>query len=143
VEGNAGGEITACDRPAYLALTWEFGGAVSWVEVRLAAEGRDRARLTLTHLAHVDEHWDTYGPGAAGVGWELGLVGLSLYLDQPEAPKIDEAEFAGSAEGKGFMAASSDAWGQAAIASGDDRAAALAASRRTAAFYLGEAPPGG
>src|SRR5579862_2009041 len=35
LEGNAGGKITGCEPPRSLALTWEFGGQVSWVNVRL------------------------------------------------------------------------------------------------------------
>ncbi|MCY4616493.1 MAG: SRPBCC domain-containing protein, partial [Chloroflexi bacterium] len=38
-EGNAGGTITECERSSLLALTWEFGGDVSWVEVRLSEDG--------------------------------------------------------------------------------------------------------
>ena len=36
LEGNAGGEITACERLSHFALTWEFGEEVSWVEVRVS-----------------------------------------------------------------------------------------------------------
>ena len=75
-EGNAGGAITACEPPARLAITWEFGGDVSWVEVRIADDGAGGARLVLTHTALLSEHWDRYGPGATGVGWEGGLLGL-------------------------------------------------------------------
>ena len=39
LEGNAGGVITACERPSHFALTWEYGEDVSWVEVRLADDG--------------------------------------------------------------------------------------------------------
>ena len=45
LEGNAGGSITACGRPWHLALTWEFGGDVSWVEIRFSQGGAGRARL--------------------------------------------------------------------------------------------------
>src|SRR6266508_5865410 len=31
LEGNAGGTITACEPPRHLAVTWEYGGDVSWV----------------------------------------------------------------------------------------------------------------
>ncbi len=137
LEGNAGGVITACARPSHLALTWEFGGDVSWVEVRFTESGAG-ARLALTHTAHLSEHWDTYGPGAVGVGWELGLLGLAIHLAQPAAPKPDEAAFAASPDGKAFIAGSSEAWAQAAIAAGTDPAAAHAAARRTTAFYTGE-----
>jgi uncharacterized protein YndB with AHSA1/START domain len=69
LEGNAGGVITACDPPSRLALTWEFGRDVSWVEIHVSDAGTGRSRLTLTHTAHVSEHWGEYGPGATGVGW--------------------------------------------------------------------------
>ena len=139
LEGNAGGVITACERPSYLAVTWEFGGEVSWVDVRISDDGADQARLTLTHTAHLSEHWSEYGPGAAGVGWELGLMGLALHLVQPSAPRLDEAAFFVSPAGKAFIAGSSEGWGQASIVAGTDTGAALAAASRTTAFYTGEA----
>ena len=139
LEGNAGGVITACERPSYLAVTWEFGGDVSWVEVRISDDGAGQARLTLTHTAHLSEHWSEYGPGAAGVGWELGLMGLTLHLAQPSAPRPDEAAFSASPAGKAFIAGSSEGWGQASIVAGTDTEAALAAASRTTAFYTGEA----
>ena len=55
LEGNAGGVITACERPAHLALTWEFGEDVSWVELRLSVDRAGGARLTLTHTAHLSD----------------------------------------------------------------------------------------
>ncbi len=137
LDGNAGGVITACARPSHLALTWEFGGDVSWVEVRFAESGAG-ARLALTHTAHLSEHWDTYGPGAVGVGWELALMGLTLHLARPAAPKPDEAEFVASPAGKALIAGSSEGWQRAAVAAGTDPAAAHAAARRTTAFYTGE-----
>ena len=138
LEGNAGGVITACERLSHLALTWEFGEDVSWVDAQFSEDGIGRSRLALTHTAHVSEHWDEYGPGATGVGWELGLLGLSLYLAKPAEPKLDEAAFAISPEGRAFITGSSERWGQAAVAAGTDPAAARAAARRTAAFYTGE-----
>ena len=36
LEGNAGGVITACERPSRVALTWEFGGDVSGGEATVA-----------------------------------------------------------------------------------------------------------
>ena len=138
LEGNAGGLITVCEPPSNLALTWEFGEDLSWVEAGFSYDGADLARLTLTHTAHLSEHWDEFGPGAVGVGWELGLLGLALHLAQPAAPKPDEAAFAASPEGMAFITGSSEAWGQAAVAAGADLNAARAAARRTTAFYTGE-----
>jgi uncharacterized protein YndB with AHSA1/START domain len=137
-EGNAGGTITACEPPSRLATTWEFAGDVSWVEAHVAADGADRARLTLTHTARLSPHWDQYGPGAAGVGWEGGLLGLALYLAHPNEPKLDEPAFVASSDGRAFYTGSSEAWGQAAVASGTDPDAARAAARQTAAFYTGQ-----
>ena len=138
LEGNAGGAITACERLSHFAVTWEFGGDVSWVEVWVSREGAGRARLTLTHTAHLSEQWDEYGPGATGVGWELGLMGLAVHMTRPDEPKADEAAFATSPDGKAFIMGSSERWGQAAVASGTDTEAAVAAARRTAGFYAGE-----
>lgn len=143
LEGNAGGSITACDPPSHLALTWEMHGDVSWVEVRLAVEDGDRALLTLTHTAYVSDHWETYGPGAVGVGWDLGLLGLALHIANPDLEKVaDENEFAASPEGKAFIVGSSDDWCRAAIAFGTDAGEAHEAAERTRAFYTGEGAPG-
>lgn len=136
-EGNAGGEITACEPPSDVALTWEFGESVSWVEVGVSEDGADRARLTLTHIQHTSDHWTQYGAGATGVGWEMGLVGLALHLADPTAPKPDPAEFAASADGRALLVGSSEAWGEAAIAGGTDPDTARGRAGRTTAFYTG------
>lgn len=138
VEGNASGTITACEPLARFNLTWEFAGDVSGVEVHLADAGADGARLLLTHTALLSRHWDTYGPGAVGVGWEMAFLGLAFHITDPAWPKPDEVEFATSADGKAFITGSSDGWAQAAIASGTELEVAHAAARRTVAFYTGE-----
>ena len=138
LEGNAGGTISECERPSRLAITWEFFGDVSWVDVQVSDDGAGRARLVLTHTARLSPHWDQYGPGAAGVGWELSFLGLALHVARPSDPKMDEAAFNASPEGKAFITGSSEGWGQAAIAIGTDPDAARAAARQTTAFYTGE-----
>ena len=138
LEGNAGGVIRRCVPPSRLELTWEFGGDVSWVDVRLSAEGTGCARLDLSHAARLSPHWTMYGPGATGVGWELGLMGLANHLAQPEAPRLDEAAFAASSAGKALIRGSSDGWRRAGVVAGQDPVAARAAAERTAAFYTGE-----
>src|ERR1700730_11836861 len=35
LHGNGGGQVTGCEPPRSLAVTWEFGGQVSWLHVRL------------------------------------------------------------------------------------------------------------
>lgn len=138
IEGNASGTVTACEPLAYYALTWEFGGDVSWVEVRLADPGSGSVQLSLTHTALLSPFWDQYGPGAVGVGWEMGFTGLALHVAQPDWQKPDEVEFATSADGKAFITGSSEGWAQASIAAGTDPEAAHAAARNTTAFYTGE-----
>ena len=138
LEGNAGGTITACEPPTHLALTWEFADDVSWVEVDVADARAEQARLMLTHVFRDSPHYTEYGPGATGVGWELGLVGLAIHLERPEEPMFNEAELMASPQGKAFISGSSNGWAQAAIKNGEDAAAARAAAERTAAFYRGE-----
>jgi uncharacterized protein YndB with AHSA1/START domain len=142
-QGNAGGTITRCEPPRRLEATWEFGGGVSWLTVMLDAESAQRTRLQLEHMAHVEEHWEKFGPGAVGVGWELGLMGLERHVESRGAPVDPAAAMAwqASEQGKAFMRASSEGWGRAAIASGEDPDMATAAAARTTAFYLGEPPP--
>jgi uncharacterized protein YndB with AHSA1/START domain len=141
--GNAGGTITACEPPRHLAATWEYGGDVSWIDVRLEALGDEQTRLTLEHAAHVDDaRWDEFGPGAVGVGWDLGLLGLELYFESGGSadPAAEGQAWAISEEGKGYQRQCSDDWCRASIASGTDAAKARAAADRTTAFYTG-APP--
>ena len=144
LQGNAGGEILRCDRPAHLALTWAFGGQVSWVDVRLSPDPKGGTRLELEHTAEVDEaRWKQFGPGAVGVGWELGLTGLALHLANRGAavdPKAFES-WSMSEEGKLFVRRSSEGWCEASIAAGTKPEEAKEAAARTTAFYTGEAPP--
>lgn len=137
LEGNAGGVIETCRPMAQFTATWEFGGDVSWIEASFS-EDAPGARLTLNHIALLSPHWDEYGPGAVGVGWDTGLLGLALHIAAPDEPKVDEEAFVMSPPGKAFIAGSSDAWALAAIADGGDAEAARAAAQRTTAFYTGE-----
>src|SRR5689334_23616439 len=45
LEGNAGGTVLSCDPPREFTATWEFNGAVSWIEVRVFEEGVDQSRF--------------------------------------------------------------------------------------------------
>jgi len=142
LQGNAGGTITRCERPEALDVTWEFMGGTSWVTVRLAPDGQ-KARLTLEHIAHRDgigeEHLKQFGPGAVGIGWDLGLYGLERHLLAPEAPRDQNRidAWVASGEGKAFMRASGDAWGDAHAASGEDPDEARAKAQRTISAYTG------
>lgn len=141
LEGNAGGVITLCKPHDIVRLTWEVAGIVSLVNLRFAGQGSSAACLTLTHSRLPDdEHWDQFGPGATGVGWELSFLALAFHLGNPDGPKLNEDAFAASPAGRAFISGSSQAWAQAAIANGSDPAAALAAANRTTAFYTGKEP---
>jgi uncharacterized protein YndB with AHSA1/START domain len=143
LEGNASGQIERCDPPKSFAATWEYGGEVSWIEVRVSADGTGRTRFELEHTAHVDdERWAEFGPGAVGVGWDLGLMGLAIHLSTGQAVDPQQsAAWAGSDEGTAFMSMSSRLWGDASVAAGTDEAAARAAADRTTAFYTGAEEP--
>jgi uncharacterized protein YndB with AHSA1/START domain len=142
LEGNAGGSILTCDRPEALGVTWEFGNHKSWVHVRLAqVEGG--TRLTLEHLIPKDEaaeeHWKQYGPGATGVGWDLGFLGLALHVDSG-GQAIDREKndtWMASDAGKAFMRDSATLWGEAHVKAGEGPEVAEAMARRTAGFYTG------
>jgi uncharacterized protein YndB with AHSA1/START domain len=138
-EGNAGGEIVACERPHRLRVTWAYGenvapADVSELEVRLTPAGEASTTLELEHTAVVPEdRWDEYGPGAVGVGWDGGLLGLSLHLrggsiEDPEAWQLSD-------KGREFNTRSSVAWGAANEAAGADPAVAAQAAANTTAFY--------
>jgi uncharacterized protein YndB with AHSA1/START domain len=140
LEGNAGGTITACEPPHAFATIWEMQGQISWVEVRLSPAGAGKSTLELTHTAIVDDaFWPTYGPGAVGVGWDLGLFGLSRHIEHPDAERPPEADsaWATSPEALDFYRIASTRWGEAAEA--DGMVNAMEAAENTRKFYSGEA----
>jgi hypothetical protein len=141
LEGNAGGTVERCDPPKSFTATWEFAGAVSWIEVRITAEDNGRARFELDHTMRVDDHWDQFGPGAVGVGYDMMLIGLTLHLTSAGAT-VDPAEamaWFGSPEGARFVRESNEAWYQAHIASGAPEDVARVQADRNVTAYT--APP--
>ncbi|ALG10073.1 SRPBCC family protein [Kibdelosporangium phytohabitans] len=139
-DGNAGGVVERCDPPRSFAVTWEMGGEVSWVQVRLSADPDGRSRFELEHVAHVrDEMWAQFGPGAVGIGWDGMLLGLSLHLSSGESMSTQEAQaWQVSEEGKQFTLAASEKWAAASIAAGTPEQAARAAQETVSKFYMGE-----
>ena len=141
LEGNASGTVLSCDRPRGYRITWEFGGEVTWVEVSLTPDEAGSGTIfTLEHIAHVDEsRWSEFGPGAVGMGWDSGLLGLALHLTS--GATMDPAEamaWMQSHEGRAFLATSSEGWRQADVAFGTDPDVAAAAAARCLAAYTGE-----
>jgi len=136
LEGNAGGEVRRCEPPRLLLVTWVFGGQESEVELRLSAEeGGTLLELEHRYLGEVDPtFWERFGPGAVGVGWDLTLLGLGMYLRRGESVKDPEA-WARTPEYRDFVARSSDGWAAAQRAAGASAEEAAAAAANTAAFY--------
>jgi uncharacterized protein YndB with AHSA1/START domain len=138
-EGNAGGQIRECDQPNRLKVTWVYGPVqsdadISEVEVRLMSVGDNRTRFVLEHTAVVpEEFWAMYGPGAVGVGWEGGFLGLALHLTGGSVG--DSQAWQVSDEGREFNTRSSEAWGEAYRAYGADSQAVATAVANTTTFY--------
>jgi uncharacterized protein YndB with AHSA1/START domain len=137
LEGNAGGEIRRCEAPSRLVLTWNPGEQPdvddSIVEVRLEPTA-DGTRLTLVHTAvPPEDFWDTYGPGAVGVGWDLSLVGLAAHLAGIEMGSPEEMD--ADPVVRTCLRESSEAWRVAAIDAGEDPVTAQRRASATSEFY--------
>lgn len=141
LEGNAGGEILECEEPTRLRVSWLYGPdpGFSEVEVRITPEGEERTVLELEHVAVVpDEFWGQFGPGAVGIGWDLGLLGLALHLAGGGMSKEESEAWQLSDEGKAYATRSGELWGEAYTASGADGQVVAATTAATIAFYTGE-----
>ncbi|MDQ7803172.1 SRPBCC family protein [Amycolatopsis sp. A133] len=140
LEGNAGGTVERCDPPKSFAATWEMHGGVSWIEVRLTPEG-DGTRFELEHVAHVDDHWDQFGPGAVGIGWDMALTALVRHLAAGPGYVVDPQEamaWMASPEGVEFVTKAGEAWYEAHVAGGEDEAVARAQAGRCLAAYTAQ-----
>jgi uncharacterized protein YndB with AHSA1/START domain len=139
IKDNAGGEIVRCEPPRLLAVTWIFGDAApgsSEVEVRLSAAGDEATDFELVHTAiPPEEFWSQFGPGAVGVGWDLALLGLALYLRGEEIEEDKREAWALSEEGRQFSTGSSQAWGAAYSAAGATPEVVAVAVENTTNFY--------
>ncbi|WP_101946746.1 SRPBCC family protein [Mycobacterium sp. 3519A] len=141
LEGHAGGTILTCDPPKNFTATWEFGGNISWIDVSVAADGPDRARLNLEHIMPVadDEIWRQFGPGAVGMGWDSMLLGLALHAatGADVDPSVGQ-QWLATDEGRRFLTLSSEEWYAASVAFGVEASTARAMADRCLAAYLGE-----
>ena len=112
LEGNAGGEILACEPPHLLRLTW--GGPTSVVELRLTAGG-DGTDVQLEHNVPIEMAQSGAGALWVGPGWDGAVMGLGLFLrgggiDDPTAMAV-------SREVQEFSQESVHAWAAAVQAS--------------------------
>jgi uncharacterized protein YndB with AHSA1/START domain len=139
LEGNAGGEVLVCEPPRRLVVSWLFGPqaqeGTSEVEVSLTPGPDGHTELELVHAALVEEDFfPTYGPGATGVGWDLGLIGLGRHLAGEDIG--DPSAFEASSEARELSRRSAAAWGEAHLAAGGDPETVAAAVRATTQFYV-------
>ena len=88
VEGNASGTILSCDPPRMFTATWEFGGAVSWIELRIVDEGAEQSRMQLDHIALVGDGNDRINC-STGTDTVAGNAGTDVIKDAPS--EIDES----------------------------------------------------
>jgi uncharacterized protein YndB with AHSA1/START domain len=120
LEGNAGGDILACEPPTFLKVT--FGGPGSLVELRLAADG-DHTVLEVP-LAMAGS-----GAGAlyVGPGWDGAFLGLGRFLRGEVAD--DPIAAANSPEAVEFARRSVHEWIAVIEASGTATEAEIAAGK--------------
>ena len=114
VQGNAGGLVERCDPPRSFAATWEFGGQVSGIEVRLDPAEDGTLRPWSTSGTSTTSSWGQFGPGAVGVGGSWGCSGWPATWAHPGVPTPPDGEaWAVSDEGREFVTLSAEAWGEA------------------------------
>ena len=105
LQGQAGGEILACDAPRLLRLQWtpaDDRGYSDQVEVRLTPDGPDATWLELEHASIADVFRNDPETGCYGVGtgWEGPLHYLGEYLRGvlPDRPSTEWYTFDEAAE---------------------------------------------
>ncbi len=128
LEGNAGGDVLACEPPTLLRVT--FGGPVSVVEVRLRPDGDEGTSLELEHTVPLELVGSGAGALYVGPGWDAALMWLARFLGgQVEA---DPVAAQSSPQAQEFSRGSITAWTAAVEASGtataEETAAGVAAA---------------
>ncbi len=124
LEGNASGDILACEPPAHLAVT--FGGPTSVVDLRLSQDGVETV-LEFDHTVPLEMAGSSAGALYVGPGWDGALLSLALYLAGEVSE--DPVAAANSPEAQEFCARSIDAWGAVVAASQTTDAQSIAAAK--------------
>lgn len=126
----------ACTSLTELTLLEQGPSQETWLELRLDVVPGG-VSLSLVHMASgPEELWTQFGPGAVGIGWELGLAGLEKYVLSNGAFDAQEGKgWEASEEGIELIHGSSRAWAQASIEFGTapevaEAAAAVVVGRR-------------
>jgi uncharacterized protein YndB with AHSA1/START domain len=124
LEGNAGGEILACEAPRLLRVT--FGGETSIVELRLAPLAGEKTALELEHTVPIEIAQSGAGALYVGPGWDLALFALGKYVVGIVAE--DPVAAGNSPEGKQLAHESVLAWQAVVTDSGTATADEIAAA---------------
>ncbi|MGM1059390.1 SRPBCC family protein [Saccharothrix sp. Mg75] len=132
LEGNASGDILACEPPKRLRVT--FGGETSIVEVRLTpGSGGERTTLELEHS--VPPEMAAGGAGAlyVGPGWDGSLLALGLHFAGGAEGAVDPVAAVNLPETQWFNLSSIELWTaiveETGTSSAEDLAAAVGVSK--------------
>ena len=124
LQGNAGGEILACEPPRLLRAS--FGGPTSIVELRLTPQGDRQTLLELEHTVPIEMAQSGAGALYVGPGWDGALLGLGLFLGGEAIG--DPVAAANSPQAREFSRQSVSAWAAVVEDSGTATAQQLAAA---------------
>jgi uncharacterized protein YndB with AHSA1/START domain len=124
LEGNAGGDILACDPPTLLKLT--FGGPASIVVLRLTEAGGGTT-LELEHTVPIEMAGSGAGALFVGPGWDGAFLALDFFVAGEVAD--DPIAAASSPEALEFSRQSVALWTATVEASGTATADEIAAAR--------------
>ncbi|WP_051687620.1 SRPBCC domain-containing protein [Curtobacterium sp. S6] len=135
------GTIDVFDPPRLLQLSWENGDEIGELQISITQTAAGSS-LTLRHNVPANDHWDRYGAGATGVGWDGSFLALQAFLSGRAATVRERmSALEGSEEGNRFIENSSKAWEQAQVKAGTDEDTARQQAERTRAFYTGQQEP--
>ena len=137
LEGNAGGDILACEPPRLLKVS--FGGPTSIVELRLTPEGDSDTVLELEHTVPIEMAQSGAGALYVGPGWDGALMGLGLFL-RGEAVG-DPVAAANSPQALEFSKQSVHAWAEVVRDSGTATAEQLTAATEVSLAQFAPDPP--
>jgi len=142
VKDNASGTILECVREKSIAATWEFAGDISWVHISLKKFGM-KTKLILEHEMPItpssQKHWDKFGPGASGVGWDCAFLGLKGVIESNAQSSAEQSYvWLETEDGMSALREWAVSWGTAHTQTGEDSNVAKQMALQTAAFYCGE-----
>ena len=93
--------------------------------------------MTGPHTVATDnDHWRQFGPGAVGIGWDLGFYGLGLHLASGASVDPEAAQaWSLSPEGIGYVSSCGQSWYLADTAGGADDGEARLRADACVTFY--------